>query len=82
MTFKVEGGERGEGDDIELKHCIHPDTKCSDLLFEARPFSLSFYLVLFFPKKNPISEEKSRFVLKSYQKNPPSFFLAETNHQM
>lgn len=48
--------------DVELKHCIQPDTKCSHLLFEARPFPLSFYLALFSTgrKKSPISEQKSR----------------------
>lgn len=81
MTFKIKR-EWWWGGDVELKYCIQPDTKCSHLLFEARPFSLSFSLALFFHRKNPISEQKSRFVLKSYQKNPPSFFLAETNHQM
>lgn len=39
------------GGDVELKHCIQPDTKCSHLLFQARPFLLSFYLALFFQRK-------------------------------
>lgn len=51
MTFKVKGGEGRVGGDVELKNCIQPDTKNSHLLFEAKTFSLSFYLALFFHRK-------------------------------
>lgn len=82
MTFKVKRGEGTWGGDVRMNATFQFNILCPQLLDEARPFSLAIYFALMLHRKNPISEQKSRYVLKSYQKTPPSFFLAETDHQM
>lgn len=82
VTFKVKSGEQRGGEDVELKRFTQPDTKCSNLLFEARSFSLHLYLALFFYRKVLFKRRNPDLFWNITKTTPPSLFLAENNHYM